>query len=104
MTDINKLLEQRRAAFISERRDVEVYISTFFEELSKVNPKLLENTHPVQGTTAEEIFPSLYTEPFDEEQYEKEYAAFNAYYEEVKQVAEYLNKKAEEVLSSADNC
>ena len=104
MTDINKLLEQRRATFISERRDVEVYINTFFEELDKVNPSLLKDCHPVQGRTAEEIFPSLYTEPFDEEQYNKEYEAFNTYYEEVKNVADYLNKKAEEVLSSADNC
>lgn len=104
MTDINKLLDQRRAAFIAARRDIELYIQNFFAELDKVNPSLLENTHPVTGRTAQEIFPSLYAEPFDEEKYNQEYEIFDAYFQEVKSVADYLNAKAEEVLNSADNC
>ena len=98
MTDVNKLLEERRNQFITTRRDIEIYIETFFSELEKVPPKLLADVELPSGRTAQEIFPSLYVEPFDEEQYNKEYEAFNQCYEKVQGVAEYLNQKAEELL------
>lgn len=104
MTDVEQLLEKRRNMFIASRRDVEVYIANFFAELDKINPSLLKDTHPVEGRTAQEIFPSLYKEPYDMEEYEKEYARFDAYYKEVEAVAQYLNKKAEEVLNNANSC
>lgn len=99
MTDVNKLLEQRRNMFISTRRDIEVWIEKFFTELDQVSPALMEGITIPTGRTAQEIFPSLYTEPFDEEKYNEEYATFTAFYEKVMEVAEYLNKKAIEVLN-----
>ena len=88
MVDAQKLLEQRRNMFISTRRDIEVWVSTFFTELDKVSPKLLEGIELPTGRTAQDIFPSLYVEPFDEEKYNAEYEEFNALYEKVMQVAE----------------
>ena len=98
MTDVTKLLEERRNQFITTRRDIEVYIETFFSELEKVPPKLLADVQLPTGRTAQEIFPALYAEPFDEEAYEAQYEAFNKCYKQVQGVAEYLNKKAEELL------
>ena len=104
MPDVQKLLEERRTMFITGRRDVEIYIERFFKEVDKLSPNLLTGIEPIKGRTAQEIFPSLYTEPFNEEQYEKEYAAFDRYYQEIFKIGEFLNKKAEEVLKDANNC
>lgn len=99
MTDVNKLLEQRRNMFISTRRDIEIWVEKFFTEINQVNPSLMEGITLPTGQTAQDIFPSLYTEPFDEEQYNKEYEEFDALYNKVMEVAEYLNNKAIEVLN-----
>lgn len=99
MIDVNKMLDQRRSMFISTRRDIEVWIEKFFSELEQVNPSLLENITFPTGKTAQEIFPSLYIEPFNEEAYTAERAAFDEFYNKVMEVAEYLNKKAAEVLA-----
>lgn len=98
MTDAKKLLDQRRDLFIATRRDIEVWVDKFFKEISQVNPKLMEGIEAPNGTTAQELFPSLYSEPFDEEKYNAEYEVFNAYYLKVMEVAKYLNDKAQEVL------
>ena len=98
MTDVNKILEERRNQFITTRRDIEVYIETFFTELDKVPAKLLADVQLPTGRTAQEIFPSLYAEPFDEEKYNAEYEAFDKCYQQVQGVAEFLNEKAKEVL------
>lgn len=98
MTDAKQLLEQRRNIFISTRRDIEVWVDKFFKEISQVNPKLMEGIEAPAGKTAQELFPSLYIEPFDEEKYNAEYAEFSAYYDKVMEVAKYLNDKAQEVL------
>lgn len=98
MTDVSQLLEQRRNMFIATRRDIEVWIDKFFSEIDKVRPELLKDITFPTGRTAQELFPALYKEPFDEEQYNKEYADFNAFYEKVMEVADYLNSKAREVL------
>ena len=98
MTDVNKLLETRRNMFISTRRDIEVYIEKFFAELAQVNPELLKDVVIPTAHTAQDIFPSLYVEPFDEEAYNREYEAFTVIHAGVNKVAEYLNQKALEVL------
>lgn len=98
-TDVNALLEKRRNMFISSRRDVEVWIEKFFTELDQVNPQLLEGVEFPTGRTAQDIFPALYSEPFDEEAYCQQYATFEVFYNKVMEVAEYLNSKALEVLN-----
>lgn len=97
--DVNAIIEKRRNMFISARRDVEVWVETFFKELDRVDAKLLDGIELPTGRTAKELFPSLYVEPFNEEQYEMEYSTFNAFYEQIMSVAERLNNKALEVLN-----
>ena len=98
MTDAKVLLEQRRTIFITKRRDIEVWVTNFFKEVSQINPQLLEGTTPPNGTTAQELFPSMYKEPFSQEEFNKEYAVVDAYYQQIRAIAESLNKRAEEVL------
>lgn len=99
MIDVNKMLEQRRNMFISTRRDIEVWVDKFFTELDQVSPNLLQEITFPTGRTAKDIFPSLYVEPFNEEQYNKEREEFDVFYNKVMDVAEYLNQKAAEVLA-----
>ena len=98
MTDVHALLEQRRTAFIAKRRDIEVWVEKFFTEIDAISPDLLKDTHPPIGKTAKDLLPSMYKEPFVQEEFDKEYAVLDAYYQEVQQVASYLNEKAAEVL------
>ena len=97
--DVHALLEKRRAAFLTKRRDIEVWVDKFFSEVSAISPELLKDTHPPAGKTAQELLPSMYKEPFSQEEFDKEYAVLNSYYNEVQGVAEYLNSKAAEVLN-----
>ena len=101
MVDPNKLLEERRNKFVSKRRDVEVYIETFFTEYIQIPQELLKDITPPEGRTAQEIFPSLYREPFDEEQYNKEYEEWSSFFVKVKAVSDAINEKAAEVLHNA---
>lgn len=96
--DVHELLEQRRTAFVTKRRDIEVWVDKFFAEVDAINPNLLKETHPPEGRTAQELFPSMYKEPFVQEEFDAEYAKLNAYYEEIQEVANFLNTKAAEVL------
>ena len=101
MVDPNKLLEERRNQFISKRRDIENYITTFFTEYAQIDPSLLANITPPEGKTAQEIFPSLYVEPFDEEKYNQEYDNWTEFFMKVKAVSDAINEKAAEVLMNA---
>ena len=99
--DARALLEQRRNMFITKRRDIEVWVANFFKEVKQINPSLLEGIEPPKGTTAQELFPSMYKEPFSQEEFDAEYAVVNDYYMKIQGVAEALNKRAEEVLNGA---
>ena len=96
--DVHALLEQRRTKFITKRRDIEVWVETFFKEVSQINESLLKDIKPLNGRTAQELFPSMYKEPFSQEEFNKEYAVVHEYYTQIQAIAESLNKRAEEVL------
>jgi hypothetical protein len=98
MMDYNRLLKEREQAFIADR----IYISQWCEKLIAAYDELtpeMKAALPLSGRKAEELLPSLFKEPFDPEQYDKEAAILQRIQQEAAKQAMVLNAEAERCLS-----
>ena len=97
--DPTQLYKAREQAFLTSR----VYISQWCEKLVASYDALPEDTKallpPLPGRTAEEIFPSLFAEPFDMEQYKREVVAPQELQKAMVNRVILLNAEAEKCFS-----
>ena len=97
--DPTQLYKAREQAFLTSR----VYIRQWCEKLVSSYDALPEETKaqlpPLPGRSAEEIFPSLFAEPFDIEQYKKETVAPQQLQQAMVARVLLLNAEAEKCLS-----
>lgn len=99
MLDIQQLLMKRQNEFVQTRFQIKTIIDNLFAGLGQVDPKLLENINMPNGTTAEEILPALFQEPFDVDAYNQQLAEYNKFAAEIDNLALRLNEEAIKCLS-----
>ena len=75
--EVRALEKQRQEIFLRERTKRELEIKALFEEVERIKqlkPELLEGIELPNGTTAQELYPSLYNDSYDVEANKKEVA------------------------------
>jgi len=97
--DTNELYKLREKAFVEAR----VYISQWCTKLVQHWDMLTQESRsqlpPLPGRTPEELLPSLFKEPFDPAQYEREAAVLQQIQQAMAARAAELNAEAERCLS-----
>ena len=98
--DVAQLIKDKESKFVEQRTLTEVEINKFLESIKDIEDEIKDIPGKPTGTTAKEIVPSLWTEPFDEAKYKDEIEAFNAYVEEVVKFGDKINEEALACLRS----
>ena len=101
MTDVNELYKKRQEVFIERRTTIATEVDKFLAGVAEIEPELIKDITPLNGTTAKEVLPSMWVEPFNIEAYERELAVLNDYINKIKSVADALNAEALKVLGGA---
>ena len=101
MNNVNELYRKRQEVFIERRTTIASEVDKFMQGVAGIDPELLKNVTPINGTSAKEILPSMWIEPFDIEKYKQELSVFDNYVRQIKQVADELNAQALKILGGA---
>ena len=101
MNNVNELYRKRQEVFIERRTTIASEVDKFMQGVAGIDPELLKNVTPINGTNAKDILPSMWAEPFNIEAYKSELAIFDNYVRQIKQVADDLNTQALKILGGA---
>ena len=99
MIDYTELLKQREQVFTETRYEIIKRVTATLEGLTKIDPQLLATLPPLPGNTVQEVFPALFTEPFNKEAYQQQLAVYNTFKDQANLLIDKLNKEAIECLS-----
>lgn len=102
MVSVKELFAKRQAVFIEKRTKIEGEVDKFLQGVREIDPVLLANITPLNGTTTREVLPALWEEPFDPEAYKEQLSLLQAYIAAVKEVADKLNEEALRVLNNVN--
>lgn len=92
--NISKLIQDRQNQFIEKRTIIESEVNGFLQSLEKLDLDVQTRLNVKVGTTCRMLLPSLWMEPFDIEQYNKEKENLDAYIAAVKGVCDEINQEA----------
>jgi hypothetical protein len=92
--DIGKLIADRERKFIEQRVVISQWVKDFMANVKAIDPSLLSDIAMPKGNTAEELLPSLFTEPFDHEAYLLEREKLETFRLAVNSIACRLNEEA----------
>lgn len=93
--DYQAALEQSRMKFIEQRTKTEIAVNAFLESLSKLDDDVKQAIgYDPTRTTVKDWIPELWNEPCDQQKYDAELAAFEAYVAKARTIADRLNEEA----------
>ena len=98
---IQELYNLRQTKFIEARSTIKHEVDQFLESVKATDPSVFVGLEIPAGNTAEEILPSLWVEPFNQEQYNQELAKLNAFIAQIHIVTDRLNQEALECLQKS---
>lgn len=96
---VQALIAERQRQFIEQRLLISQWVSQLMKNVHEIDQELLVGIDVPSQTTAEELLPSLFKEPFDLEQYNKEKAVVEELQRNIDELADKLNQEALKCLS-----
>lgn len=100
MVDVDQLIRNKETQFVEQRTKTEIEINKFLESIKDIEEEIKDIPGKPTGTTAKEIVPSLWTEPFDEAKYKEEIEALKKYVDAVVAYGDRINEEALKCLQS----
>lgn len=100
--NISNLIQMRQNKFIETRTIIETEVDKFLQSLTQLDKNAKERlgVQVYDNATARQIIPSLWVEPFNEEQYTIERNKLDAYIAKVQQACNALNQEALQCLQN----
>ena len=96
--DVQRALEAKKQAFIETRTQNEMEINKFLRSLESWPDEYFNLLKLERGKTARDLVPSMWSEPFNIENYNMEMARLTNYINSVSSLADKIANKAMEEL------
>lgn len=96
-------LREREKEFIERRAKIEMEVNSFLTSVDKTNDERITSVpgRPA-GSTAKEVLPALWAEPFDKEAYALQLGALNHYIAALKAKCNELAEEAERCIQECN--
>lgn len=98
--NVTQLIQERQNQFIEKRTIIESEVNKFLQSLERLDADIKVRCKVVDGRTCHDVLPSLWIEPFNEENYLKEKEVLDNYISQVKIICDELNQEALTCLQS----
>mgnify|MGYP001027830327 CR=1 FL=1 len=98
MTELEMALKQRQEKFVETRTIIASEVTKFLNSLSALPDEIKAQAIMPTGTTAQEILPALWSDPFNQEEYEAQLSNFNRSVDSVTSICDALNEEAMKCL------
>ena len=95
MDKVQQLIRARESKFVEDRTKIEIEVGKFFESIKDIEDEIKDIPGRPVGSSAKEVLPSLWVEPFDIERYKAELSTLQEY---INNVVAYGNRINEEAL------
>ena len=103
MQDIQSLVNLRQERFIEQRTKIKQEVERVRASFDNIPARLLEGITIPPAHTAEELFPSLWLDPPNTEQYKVEKENFTQVYNQIQERVSVINDKARKILEDSLN-
>ncbi|MCM1218881.1 MAG: hypothetical protein NC548_30735 [Lachnospiraceae bacterium] len=98
---IEQLYAALNTKFVEQRTLTEVEVNKFLRSVEELDPVFQQQIGVVQGQTARDVLPSLWSEPFDESRYLQERAAVEQRIQLAAAICDKLNEEALKCLQDS---